>query len=164
MRVLLVFVGIFAGASVLAAAHAPTHRRSRTYTDPAAYCRAIGTVDAPGSPYRGPRAFPAALRAASLAAGQADLLSWRCMDGRVWACAMFSTMSCLKAPWTEPRRWDYVLRNPDVRAECRRMRNEECVGGTHCITGCAGGVPRINRSAYPIDRRGFARADWRPVP
>jgi hypothetical protein len=138
-------------------------RRSRTYSDPVEYCRAVGTSDQPGPQYRGPRTAPSLLRAARLSRIQADLLAWRCMDRTVYVCAQLSSTACDQAPWLNPRRWDYVLRNPDVRAECRRVNFAQCASGTHCIVGCAGGQPRVNGPSWRTDARGYAPEEWTPV-
>lgn len=147
---------------------APVQTQARaqpqTWIDPVRYCRAVGFVDEPlhDRRYRGSRVPPVALMAAQLEPSQRDMLVWRCMNGKGWACASLSSTACLKAPWLTPRSWSYVLRDANVRAECRKAISRECVGGTHCIVGCAGGQPHINGPSYPVDWRGYAPNDWTP--
>jgi hypothetical protein len=169
---LLVGFGPFStGISVLLmgtfCAYPAPAQRNRPFTDPVTYCRAVGTVDNPRTDrrYSGPRSTRALLRAPGLQPDQADTLVWRCMNGTAFVCANYVTMGsgCIKAPWTNAREWNYLLRDSDVRAECRRVVRAQCAGGTHCVIGCASSRPIINTNSYPVDARGFARDEWRPV-
>src|SRR5262245_7102022 len=75
----------------------------RTYADPFAYCRAVGTIDAPDARYAGPSVPPPVaegLRRAFRAPADAPLerftrgTSWRCMDGKVYACTVGANLPC----------------------------------------------------------------------
>lgn len=155
---LVVTTGIGATAALSQKAH-PVFR------DPFSFCRAVGTIDDPSHDrrYRGPASTRAMLTAAHLGESEADALSWRCANGRVLVCASLATTGCIKAPWTNPRKWAYLLNDPELRAECRRDPNAECPGATHCIAGCSGGVVIINSNQYPIDKQGYWPDEWKWV-
>src|SRR5262249_1040186 len=76
---------------------------ARTYSDPFAYCAAVGNVDAPDARYTGPplppsivqglrRAFGAPASAPNEAFTHGTF--WRCMDGSVWACTVGANLPC----------------------------------------------------------------------
>ena len=146
-------------------AKVPAFGQAGNWSNPSALCRAIGNIDDPARDrrYHGPKTFPSGVRAAGLQPSDKDLLTWRCMDGRIWACAQWSTVSCMRAPWTTPRTWAYLLRDPDVRAQCRREPNAECAGATHCTAGCSSGRPKINGPDHATDRFGYDPSEWKPV-
>ena len=137
------------------------HRLQDKFTDPAAYCRAVQTIDAPDERYNGPK-YTQQMRAVTDAFKDNDV-TWRCLDGKVLACALANTTACGKAPWIDQHEYQPLLRNPEIIADCRNTPNAECVGATHCIIGCNGTAPKINRNSYPIDARGFAKSEWKPV-
>lgn len=163
LKIIVLAVVALLGLAGSTVGSAAAKHSQQTYRDPVSYCQEVGTVDAPGRNYRGPQAWPAALRAAQLGSDQKDSLSWRCMDGTVWVCAGFSTTSCMKAPSANPQQWAYLLRDPQNINFCRSRPHDECVGGTHCIVGCVGGRPRINGPSAPTDHRGYDRSEWKPV-
>jgi hypothetical protein len=136
------------------------------FTDPDAYCHAVGTVDDPTTDrrYSGPQTTSAIVRAAEVTTDQDDVVVWRCMNGRVLACAAYGPPMCSKAPWLMPGSLDHALSDSGVRAQCRRVRQAQCAAGTHCMVGCASGHPIVNRDSYAVDARGFGAAEWRLVP
>src|SRR5687767_895884 len=79
------------------ASPAPGSEPQETFSDPFAYCTALGTVDLPDSRYTGPqvpeviaRGLKKALGAPADAALEFFLNNtvWRCMDGMVYACTV----------------------------------------------------------------------------
>lgn len=133
-----------------------------TYTDARAYCQAIGTIDEAGPTYRGTET-PAWISAAVEDHPEYASVTWRCFDGAVLACVTANSVGCSKAAWLHPESLDYVLKNPDVRAQCRSAPRLECVSGTHCLIGCVGGKPSVNRDTRPLDARGFYVDEWKVV-
>ena len=74
------------------------------YTDPFAYCSAVGTIDAPDSRYTGVAMPDTLIQGYLKAAGlqnngePMDLLrtttSWRCMDKSVYVCNIGANLPC----------------------------------------------------------------------
>ena len=73
------------------------------FTDPFAYCAAVGTIDAPDSRYTGPKVPEAMARGLKKAFGAPAAAPlepflhntfWRCMDGMVYACTVGANLPC----------------------------------------------------------------------
>ncbi len=135
-------LAVFAGGTA-ALAQAPS------LADPQAYCRAVGTIDAPDSRFTG-ASVPDWIRAAfftpdqvaAIKAGrQPDYgIAWRCVGGEVLACQNAQTPSCMKPdtdrmPTPGMRAYDWVCRGPE---------------------------PTIAKET-PLDAQGFVAADWKRV-
>jgi len=125
-----------------------------TFADPFAYCNAVRTVDYVDNRYSGPR-FTAdiadALRVPMESAP--DRVSWRCVDGVIYACASFDWPVCAMTP-TAQEMLDYCQRNPGVT----RLL---APNGTWT---CEGTKPRIpDGASWPVDARGFFPNAWIPV-
>lgn len=125
-----------------------------TLADPFAYCNAVKTIDYVDNRYSGPR-FTAdiadALRVPMESAP--DRVSWRCVDGVIYACASFDWPVCAMTP-TAQEMLDYCQRNPGVT----RLL---APNGTWA---CEGTKPRIpDGASWPVDARGFFPNAWIPV-
>lgn len=141
-------------AANLADTPAPAGPAGGGYSDPFAYCGAVKTVDYVDTRYVGPR-FTAeiadALRVPMESAP--DRVSWRCVDGVVYACASFDWPVCSMTP-TAQEMLDYCQRNPGVT----RLL---APNGTW---SCEGNRPRIpDGASWPVDARGFFPNAWIPV-
>ncbi len=125
-----------------------------TFSDPFAYCEAVKTVDYVDNRYVGPHftlPIADALRVPSHSAR--DRVSWRCVDGVVYACASFDWPVCAMTP-TAQEMLDYCQRNPGVT----RLL---APNGTWA---CEGTRPRLPEGAsWPVDARGFFPKAWIPV-
>src|SRR5690606_14337260 len=102
--------GLLAGLGVLAASAGSSAFASEaagpsaaSFTDPFAYCKAVGTIDEPDGRYTGPKmpeSLAAALRDRFKAPRDASLEAfvknsfWRCMDGKVYACNVGANIPC----------------------------------------------------------------------
>ena len=136
-----------------------------SFTDPQAYCRAVGTIDAPDqrftgtsvpdwmvAPFVNPQ-YPRALYG----------ISWRCMSGSVLVCQNAQSPSCLKAN---------IDQTPSAAMSefCRGNVNAQVI--PRVVTGtermlaynwiCRGTEPAIAK-ATRLDARGFVAADWKAV-
>jgi len=146
---------------------------ARTYTDPFTYCAAVGTVDAPDGRYAGaavPPAVAEGLRAAFKAPPDTPLeaftrgTSWRCADGRLYACNVGANLPCEAKADTS--------RTPSAPiAEFCRQNPAATVIPT-VVTGratvydwrCAAGRPVIERQVAVPDSRGYLRNIWYEIP
>ncbi len=140
-----------------------------SYTDPFAYCGAVGNADAPGSQYAGP-AMPVnvakALQKASGAPADAPLEPflkgsfWRCMDGKVYACFVGANLPCESKANTD---------KTPTQAEadfCKSNSSADFIPAA--VTGhdtiyewaCKDGQPSIAKQVFQVDSRGFIKEIW----
>ena len=158
-----------AAAGFLLAGCAGGPATADTYRDPFAYCAAAGTVDAPDARYTGPAVPPVVadgLRRAFNAPADAPIevftrgTSWRCMDGRVYACTVGANLPCQARADTSrtPR--------PAVVEFCRNNPTSDVV--PLAVTGretvyqwrCQPSGPDIVRQLDTPDARGFLSSIW----
>ena len=140
-----------------------------TFTDPFAYCAAVGTLDAPDARYTGeqpPAAVIEGLRAAFDAPADtpADFYSngafWRCADGQVKACFVGANLPCdAKADLSETP-------NAGTVAFCKENPSAEVVpaaatGRATVFTwSCADGAPVKGEQVAQADAQGFIADFW----
>lgn len=141
------------------------------FTDPFAYCAAVGTVDAPDGRYAGPRLpQPIVDGLLRLQLVMADAPSeiighaaWRCMEGKVLACHFGNNIPCLEKADTG--------RTPTfaMREFCAADPASEVIPAY--VTGratvyqwrCTGGAPVIVKQLLTPDPRGFLAEFWHEV-
>jgi len=151
----------------------PALAQGGQFTDPSAYCQAVGTISAPDTRYGGV-GVPDWIRAAFLTpqeiaaqkeGRQPDYgIAWRCVQGSVLACQNAQTPSCMK---------------PDTSRTPSAAMLQFCKDAQHSasvvprvVTGtarmlaydwvCRGPVPTIAKET-PLDAQGFVAADWKRV-
>jgi hypothetical protein len=152
---------------------APAWAQGGQFTDPQAYCQAVGTINAPDTRYGGV-GVPDWIRTAFLTpqeiaaqkeGRQPDYgIAWRCVQGDVLACQNAQTPSCMK---------------PDTSRTPSAAMLQFCKDAQHSaaviprvVTGtarmlaydwvCRGPVPTIAKQT-PLDTQGFVAADWKRV-
>lgn len=139
------------------------------FTDPFAYCAAVGTIDAPDARYTGeqpPPAVIAGLRAAFNAPADtpADLYKegtfWRCADGQVKACFVGANLPCEeKADLSETP-------NEGTISFCKENPNADVVpavatGRATVFTWrCVNGAPEKGDQVFQADAQGFIADFW----
>jgi len=140
-----------------------------TYTDPFAYCAAVGDMDQPDARYVGqpvPDAIAEAVQKASGAASDAPLdifvqgSAWRCMDGKVYGCFVGANIPCWSKADTD--------RAPTAAETefCTAQPNADTIPAV--VTGhetvyewrCSNGSPEIVQQAFRVDTRGFIADFW----
>jgi hypothetical protein len=164
----LISVILLVGAGLVGCSAAKATPTPETYTDPFAYCAAVGTIDAPGPDYTGPRVPE------SVAVGLQEALNapdtpisvlengsdWRCMDGHVYACFVGANLPCKEKVDTD--------RTP-TQAEkeyCQQNANADVIPAA--VTGratayewqCKNGAPEMVRQVAEPDERGFFSNIW----
>src|SRR3990167_2790677 len=151
---------VFAGGTVALA-------QTPSFTDPQAYCRAVGTIDGPdqrctvpGVPVWTRAAFFPPDQIAAIKAGrQPDYgVAWRCVGGEVLACQNAQTPSCMKPDIDRTP-------TPAMSEFCRRDSNSPVI--PRVVTGtarmlaydwvCRGPEPTIAKET-PLDAQGFVAA------
>jgi hypothetical protein len=139
-----------------------------TYTDPFAYCKAVGTIDAPGPAYTGPK-VPADVAKGLQQALNApdtplDVLEagsfWRCMDGHVYACFVGANLPCEAKANTDRTptqdEIDFCQQNPNSDFIPAVVTGRETVYEWRCTDG----TPEIVRQVFQPDARGFISNIW----
>lgn len=139
------------------------------YEDPFSYCRLVDTVDSPDPRYVGPN-VPEEIAAGLMKAIGApegappDVFeggtSWRCMDGKVYACNAGANLPCAEKADTsrEP--------NQGMREWCESNNDAEFIpafaSGRSTVYEwrCAGNEPKIVKEANKPDAAGYLSNIW----
>lgn len=138
------------------------------YSDPFAYCAAVGTVDTPGAEYTGPEVPDSIAQSLQVALQAPDtplaILQggsvWRCMDGKVYACFVGANLPCEakantdKTPAQEAV--DFCQANPDSDFIPAVALGRETVYEWRCTAG----APEIVRQVNDVDAQGFIANIW----
>ena len=164
--ILLLALASFSGC-VAAAAPAATPTPA-TYTDPFAYCAAVGAIDAPGAAYTGPQVPEAVAQGLQTALNAPDTpldvlqngSSWRCMDGEVYACFVGANLPCDAKANTDRTptqdETDFCVQNPNADILPAAVTGRETVFEWRCRNG----APEIVRQLFQPDARGFLSEVW----
>ena len=156
----------FAGACTSAASG------QSTYSDPFAYCAAVGTVDAPDAQYVGV-AMPDAIVQGMVQQGivtadaPADFQKnavWRCMDGRVRVCHFGANLPCQEKADTSQA--------PSAAMQEFCTANPESESIPAAVTGratvyewkCAAGKPQVVGQVFQVDPQGYLANFWYELP
>ena len=138
------------------------------FTDPFAYCAAVGTVDNPDSRYTGskvPEAIIKGLTRKGVVSADAprefgENAVWRCMDGKVLACHFGANIPCLERA--------NLSRTPTSAMEefCRTDPNvgniPAAVAGRATVYQwrCTSGKPEVVKQFFKPDKQGFLSDFW----
>jgi len=142
------------------------------YTDPFAYCAAIGTIDAPDARYTGPQTPDAIVRGLMKAMDipadapsepLARLTTWRCMSGKVYACNFGANIPCQEKADTS--RAPSAAMNDFCKANPTSDVIPAAVTGRATIYAwrCAIGAPAIEKELTKPDAQGFLTMFWYEV-
>ena len=147
--------------------------QSGSYSDPFAYCAAVGTVDTPDVRYTGPRmpdAVAQGLRKASGASADAPAemfttgAYWRCMDGKVYACTVGANLPCNskantdKTP-TQPE-IDFCAANPTSDFIPAAVTGHDTIYEWICKAG----QPQAGKQVFQVDKQGYIVEIWYAIP
>ncbi len=147
----------------------PSTAAAATFTDPFAYCAAVGTIDAPDARYTGPKvpdSIARGLRKATNASPDAPLdffvrgSFWRCLGGKVVACTVGANIPCEgKADLSRTPNsgmTDWCTSNPNTDFIPAAAAGRETVYEWRCTNG----APEIVKQALTPDARGFISEYW----
>ena len=141
------------------------------YSDPFAYCAAVGAADAPGADYTGPQVPPSIAEGLQKALNAPDTpldvlqngSSWRCMDGEVYACFVGANLPCDAQANTDrtptPEETDFCKQSPNADFIPAVVTGRETVYEWRCRNG----APEIVRQVFQPDARGFLSEIWYPI-
>jgi len=148
---------------------AATPATPATFTDPFAYCAAVGAADTPDSRYTGPQMpeeVVKALRAELGTPADAPMEPftagsfWRCMDGQVWGCFVGANLPCTTKADTSQ------TPSSEMNEFCKANPNADVV--PMAVTGratvyewrCTDGAPAIVKQFVEPDARGYLSNIW----
>ncbi|MGH8427244.1 MAG: hypothetical protein ACRES7_04585 [Gammaproteobacteria bacterium] len=144
------------------------------YSNPFAYCRAVGTIDHPDGRYIGSEPPPAVIEGlehafrVSANAAHAQAFSrgtfWRCMGGAVYACNVGANLPC------ESRANSDRIPTSGEHQYCNE--NHDALFIPMYVTGhdtiydwrCRGALPVADKTLGRIDERGYIAGIWYPIP
>ena len=158
-----------AAAPTATQAVAPTATQAATFSDPFAYCAAVGTVDEPDARYVGPKMPDAIVKGVMKAFGAsadapvelfANNSFWRCMDGKVYACTVGANLPCTAKADTSrtptAAETEFCTANPNADVVPAAVTGRETVYEWRCKDG----APEIVRQIFTPDARGFISDFW----
>lgn len=157
---------ILVGCGAPAATPGPTN-----FTDPFAYCAAVGSIDRPDARYKGTNAPESVAKGLQVAMGVPDTplevlqngLAWRCMDRKVYACFVGANLPCEEK--ADPSRTpsqamkDFCAQNPNSDVIPAAVTGRATVYEWRCTSG----NPEIVKQVFTIDARGFLADFWYPI-
>jgi hypothetical protein len=157
------------GKITLAASPTPGSGQQATFTDPFAYCAALGTIDAPDSRYTGPKVpevVAQGLKKAFGAPADAPLepflhnTFWRCMGGQVYACTVGANLPCQERADTSRRPTEGMTNFCQDHPHAEVIPAVATGRATVYEWKCANGEPAIVRQVAQPDAQGFLSHIW----
>ena len=139
-----------------------------TYSDPFAYCAAVGTIDAPDTRYEGeemPDAIIEGMIDKGIVTDDAprefqEHAVWRCMDGEVWVCHFGANIPCLEQAdmSQEPSAAmdEFCAANPEADNIPAAVTGRATVYAWRCVDGEA----EAGEQVFTADPQGFLGEFW----
>ncbi len=139
------------------------------FTDPFAYCAAVGTLDRPDARYAGPKTPDAIVKGVRKTLGTkddvplqpfVDGIFWRCADGKVLACFVGANLPCGEKADTSK------TPNTGIVDYCKANPNAEVVPAVAAGRAtvyewrCKSGAPEIVKQVFKADAQGFIAEIW----
>ena len=163
-------------AATPTAASTPTTAPTPTaaaFTDPFAYCAAVGTVDKPDARYTGPKLPDAIFKGYLQAAGMdvngnyPDALKnntiWRCMNSQVYACNFGANLPCDSKANTDntptQAMADFCKATPGSDFIPMAVTGHETIYSWHCVKD----TPAVGDPIDKPDAAGFLSRIWYPI-
>ena len=144
-----------------------------SFSNPFAYCAAVGTVDVPDARYTGEKIPDQIIAGFKQAAGMQsstepmDMLKqttiWRCMGGKVYACNYGANLPCdskadtAKTPTQAMQ--DYCRANPDSDFIPMSVTGHSIIYSWHCDQDTAHVLDQIGK----VDAAGYLQQIWYPI-
>ena len=137
--------------------------------DPFTYCATVGTIDVPDALYSGPETPDAVVSGLMKAMGMpadapakpfARLTTWRCMNGKVYACSFGANIPCREK--ADTKRTPTAAMNAFCHANPASDMIPAFVTGRATVYAwrCLDGAPAIVKEVTPPDAQGFLAAFW----
>lgn len=145
-----------------------------TYKDPAEYCKAVGTIDAPDSRYTGPKTpdwmttvFYTPDQIAEQKSAGVDpttAVVWRCAEGAVLVCVQANSPHCGKADTNKTPTQamnDFCAKSPNTEIIPLSVIGHE--NPMIYQWGCRGKEPFIIQQILQVDAQGYPAGLWQQV-
>jgi len=146
---------------------------AEAFSDPFAYCAAVGTTDKPDARYTGPKTsdtiFKGYLKAAGLDVNGnypdafKQMTIWRCMNGQVYACNFGANLPCDSKANTDKTPTqamaDFCKQNPDSDFIPMVVTGHDTIYSWHC----AKGAPEVLEQIDQVDAAGYLTRIWYPI-
>lgn len=141
-----------------------------TYTDPFAYCAAVGTLDAPDARYTGQAISDEVMNGYLKAAGLdpsipvdpnfRKMTVWRCMGGKLQVCNFGANLPCTSKANTDKTptqaMQDFCKENKNSDFIPMVVTGHETVYSWHCVQD----QPTLLEQISPVDAAGFKADIW----
>lgn len=145
----------------------------KIYSDPFAYCAAVGTIDSPDARYTGPQISDEIINGYITAAGLEASTEpmeifkkttiWRCMDNQVYACNYGANLPCSSKANTDktpsPEMEDYCKANGDSDFIPMSVTGHSTIYSWHCVKG----TPELLDQIEKVDAAGYLAQIWYPI-
>lgn len=142
----------------------------KTFSDPFAYCAAVGQINAPDARYTGPKMsdalFKDYLTAAKLDVNMQypdqfkQMTIWRCMDHKVYACNFGANIPCDSKANTDKTPTqaltEFCKANPNTDVIPMAVTGHNVIYSWHC----KGDVPEIVEQLDTVDAAGYQSSFW----
>jgi hypothetical protein len=159
-----------ASTATTASTQATAAATTATYTDPFSYCAAVGTIDTVDTRYSGEKVPDTVISGYLKAAGlenstePMDTLkagtTWRCMDGKVYACNVGANLPCASQANTDKTPTqamkDYCATNSEATDIPASVTGHETVYAWNCSKGAV----VLGKQLVQPDAQGFLSDIW----
>jgi putative hemolysin len=142
------------------------------FTDPFAFCAAVGTLDKPDARYTGPKTPDAVVAGVRKALGTkadapnqpfVDGTSWRCADGKVVACFVGANLPCDEKADTNKTASAAIVDYCKANANAEVVPAVAAGRATVYEWRCKAGAPEIVKQLVKPDAQGFLADIWYPI-
>ena len=161
--------GVLAVLVLTSCARGQRTEQAVTFTDPFAYCAAIGTIDAPDAWYVGPKVptvIAKGLRAVFGLPATAPLepfqraTYWRCLGGKVFACAVGANLPCLEKANLSRTPTQGMVEFCTTHSNADNIPAYVTGRATVYLWRCREGKPEVVRQVAQPDARGYLANFW----
>jgi hypothetical protein len=146
---------------------------TETFTDPFAYCAAVGTIDQPDSRYTGPKVsdeiINGLIQAAELNTSPepSDVFKqatiWRCMENKVYACNFGANLPCDSKANTDKTptqaMTDYCKENNNSDFIPMYVTGHATIYSWRCVKD----APELLDQIDQVDAAGYLARIWYPI-
>lgn len=154
----------------MTACSTPSNNTPKTFSDPFAYCAAVGQIDAPDARYTGPKMSDALFKD-YLVAEKLDVNTdypdqfkqmtiWRCMNGKVYACNFGANIPCDSKANTDKNPTqaiiDFCKQNQDVDFVPMAVTGHNVIYSWRCVQG----APQLGNLIDTVDAAGYQSSFW----
>ncbi len=160
-------------AAVTAGCSATPAAQAASFTDPFAYCAAVGTINAPDARYKGPKVPDEIIGGFKKAAGlesstePTDMFKqatiWRCMGGKVYACNFGANLRCDSQADTNKTPTQAMTEFCTANPSSDFIPMSVTGHATVYMWRCSQGKPDPQKQIVSVDAQGYLANIWYPI-